>query len=155
MRWASPATSRTVAFLEEGRILEEGPPERMFSEPREEATRRFLDGSSRPAGCSRSCRDPRRAVLDWRADAALQDLLEFRPSGDQPEAIDRLVDGVQAGQEHVTLLGATGTGKTFTVAHLVEQVQRPTLVIAPNKSLAAQLANEFARSSRRTRSSTS
>ncbi|HEX6581200.1 MAG TPA: excinuclease ABC subunit UvrB [Actinomycetota bacterium] len=68
---------------------------------------------------------------------------EFRPSGDQPEAIEQLVDGVQAGQEHVTLLGATGTGKTFTVAHLVERVQRPTLVIAPNKSLAAQLANEF------------
>jgi excinuclease ABC subunit B len=68
---------------------------------------------------------------------------EFRPSGDQPEAIEQLVEGVQAGQEHVTLLGATGTGKTFTVAHLVERVQRPTLVIAPNKSLAAQLANEF------------
>jgi excinuclease ABC subunit B len=68
---------------------------------------------------------------------------EFRPSGDQPEAIERLVEGVEAGEEHVTLLGATGTGKTFTVAHLVERVQRPTLVIAPNKSLAAQLANEF------------
>ena len=68
---------------------------------------------------------------------------EFRPSGDQPEAIEQLVEGVQAGEEHVTLLGATGTGKTFTVAHLVERVQRPTLVIAPNKSLAAQLANEF------------
>jgi excinuclease ABC subunit B len=68
---------------------------------------------------------------------------EFRPSGDQPEAIEQLVEGVQSGQEHVTLLGATGTGKTFTVAHLVERVQRPTLVIAPNKSLAAQLANEF------------
>src|SRR5919106_126460 len=68
---------------------------------------------------------------------------EFRPSGDQPEAIEQLAEGVEAGQEHVTLLGATGTGKTFTVAHLVERVQRPTLVIAPNKSLAAQLANEF------------
>ena len=52
---------------------------------------------------------------------------EFRPSGDQPEAIEQLVEGVHAGQEHVTLLGATGTGKTFTVAHLVERVQRPTL----------------------------
>jgi excinuclease ABC subunit B len=68
---------------------------------------------------------------------------EFRPSGDQPDAIDLLTQGVQAGEEHITLLGATGTGKTFTVAHLVERVQRPTLVIAPNKSLAAQLANEF------------
>ena len=68
---------------------------------------------------------------------------EFSPSGDQPDAIEQLVEGVQAGEKQVTLLGATGTGKTFTVAHLVERVQRPTLVIAPNKSLGAQLANEF------------
>jgi len=68
---------------------------------------------------------------------------EFRPAGDQPAAIDQLAAAVQAGDEHVTLLGATGTGKTFTVAHVVEQIQRPTLVIAPNKSLGAQLANEF------------
>ncbi|HVF08134.1 MAG TPA: excinuclease ABC subunit UvrB [Actinomycetota bacterium] len=68
---------------------------------------------------------------------------EFRPAGDQPAAIEQLTTAVQAGDEHVTLLGATGTGKTFTIAHVVEQVQRPSLVIAPNKSLAAQLANEF------------
>jgi excinuclease ABC subunit B len=68
---------------------------------------------------------------------------EFRPAGDQPEAIEGLAQSVVAGEPHVTLLGATGTGKTFTVAHLVERVQRPTLVMAPNKSLAAQLANEF------------
>ena len=68
---------------------------------------------------------------------------EFRPSGDQPDAIEQLTESVSSGEPHVTLLGATGTGKTFTVAHLVERVQRPTLVIAPNKSLAAQLANEF------------
>ena len=68
---------------------------------------------------------------------------EFRPAGDQPEAIEQLTAAVQSGDEHVTLLGATGTGKTFTIAHVVERVQRPTLVIAPNKSLAAQLANEF------------
>jgi excinuclease ABC subunit B len=65
------------------------------------------------------------------------------PTGDQPTAIDRLVEGVQAGEPHVTLLGATGTGKTFTIANVVERVQRPTLVMAPNKSLGAQLANEF------------
>ena len=53
------------------------------------------------------------------------------------------MSAVQDGQPHTTLLGATGTGKTFTIAHVVEQVQRPTLVIAPNKSLGAQLANEF------------
>jgi excinuclease ABC subunit B len=50
---------------------------------------------------------------------------------------------VRAGDPHVTLLGATGTGKTFTIAHVIERIQRPTLVMAPNKSLAAQLANEF------------
>jgi excinuclease ABC subunit B len=65
------------------------------------------------------------------------------PAGDQPEAIRRLVDAVGGGQRDVTLLGATGTGKTFTIAHVIEQLQRPTLVIAPNKSLGAQLANEF------------
>ncbi len=68
---------------------------------------------------------------------------EFRPAGDQPKAIEQLVGAVRDGQPHTTLLGATGTGKTFTIAHVVEQIQRPTLVIAPNKSLGAQLANEF------------
>jgi excinuclease ABC subunit B len=68
---------------------------------------------------------------------------DHAPTGDQPKAIDELVAGVRAGEPHVTLLGATGTGKTFTIANVVERVQRPTLVIAPNKSLAAQLANEF------------
>jgi excinuclease ABC subunit B len=68
---------------------------------------------------------------------------EFAPSGDQPKAIDRLADGIRAGEDRLTLLGATGTGKTFTIAHVIEQVQKPTLVMAPNKSLAAQLANEF------------
>ena len=65
------------------------------------------------------------------------------PTGDQPTAIDHLVEGIQAGEPHITLLGATGTGKTFTIANVVERVQRPTIVMAPNKSLAAQLANEF------------
>jgi excinuclease ABC subunit B len=68
---------------------------------------------------------------------------DFKPAGDQPEAIRGLTQAVKAGDPVTTLLGATGTGKTFTVAHLIEQVQRPTLVIAPNKSLGAQLANEF------------
>jgi excinuclease ABC subunit B len=68
---------------------------------------------------------------------------DFEPSGDQPEAIDRLAQGVLAGEDRLTLLGATGTGKTFTIAHVIERVQKPTLVMAPNKSLAAQLANEF------------
>jgi len=68
---------------------------------------------------------------------------DFQPSGDQPEAIDELERRVKAGQRNVVLLGATGTGKSATTAWLVERLQRPTLVIAPNKTLAAQLANEF------------
>ena len=70
---------------------------------------------------------------------------DFEPTGDQPEAIDRLAVGVVRGDPHQTLLGITGSGKTFTIAHMIERVQKPTLVISPNKSLAAQLANEFRR----------
>ncbi len=70
---------------------------------------------------------------------------DFEPTGDQPEAIDALAESVMRGNDFQTLLGITGSGKTFTIAHLVERVQRPTLVISPNKSLAAQLANEFRR----------
>jgi excinuclease ABC subunit B len=68
---------------------------------------------------------------------------DFGPAGDQPTAIDQLADGVERGFDRQTLLGVTGTGKTFTIAKVIERVQKPTLVIAPNKSLAAQLANEF------------
>ena len=68
---------------------------------------------------------------------------DFRPAGDQPKAIEELAEAILAGERHVTLLGATGTGKTFTIANVIERVQKPTLVLAPNKSLAAQLANEF------------
>ena len=68
---------------------------------------------------------------------------EFQPSGDQPQAIDELEQRVRAGERDVVLLGATGTGKSATTAWLVERLQRPTLVMAPNKTLAAQLANEF------------
>jgi excinuclease ABC subunit B len=68
---------------------------------------------------------------------------EFAPAGDQPNAIDRLAEGIARGDRYQTLLGVTGTGKTFTIAGAIERVQKPTLVIAPNKSLAAQLANEF------------
>src|SRR5690348_3312238 len=68
---------------------------------------------------------------------------EFQPSGDQPQAIGELAARVNAGEKDVVLLGATGTGKSATTAWLIEQVQRPTLVLAPNKTLAAQLANEF------------
>ena len=68
---------------------------------------------------------------------------EFQPAGDQPKAIESLAEGVNVGQRFQTLLGITGSGKSATIAWTIEQVQRPTLVLAPNKSLAAQLANEF------------
>ena len=68
---------------------------------------------------------------------------DFRPSGDQPEAIARLTEGVGRGDRFQTLLGITGSGKSATIAWMIEQVQKPTLVLAPNKALAAQLANEF------------
>lgn len=67
----------------------------------------------------------------------------FKPTGDQPEAIDKLVEGLKKGYKHQTLLGVTGSGKTFTMANVIERVQRPTLVIAHNKTLAYQLASEF------------
>jgi excinuclease ABC subunit B len=67
----------------------------------------------------------------------------FEPKGDQPEAIEKLAEGIRKGYRHQTLLGATGTGKTFTMAKLVEEVNKPTLVIAHNKTLAAQLTSEF------------
>ena len=67
----------------------------------------------------------------------------FEPAGDQPEAIAALAKGINAGERYQTLLGITGSGKSATVAWMIEQVQRPTLVLAPNKSLAAQLANEY------------
>jgi excinuclease ABC subunit B len=68
---------------------------------------------------------------------------EFKPTGDQPEAIKQLVNGIETKEKYQTLLGVTGSGKTFTVANVVETVQRPTLVLAHNKTLAAQLYSEF------------
>ncbi|NMH86485.1 excinuclease ABC subunit UvrB [Flavivirga algicola] len=68
---------------------------------------------------------------------------EFSPTGDQPQAIKQLVDGITSNEKYQTLLGVTGSGKTFTVANVIEEVQRPTLVLAHNKTLAAQLYSEF------------
>ena len=67
----------------------------------------------------------------------------FKPAADQPKAIKAISEAVEAGDRFTTLLGATGTGKTMTMAGVIEQVQRPTLVMAHNKTLAAQLCNEF------------
>src|ERR687896_2531769 len=67
----------------------------------------------------------------------------YKPTADQPQAIEKISEGLNAGDRFQTLLGATGTGKTATMAWTIEQVQKPTLVIAHNKTLAAQLCNEF------------
>ena len=68
---------------------------------------------------------------------------DFQATGDQPQAVDQIIDGIDRGMVHQSLMGVTGSGKTFTMANVVERVQRPTLVIAHNKTLAAQLATEF------------
>jgi excinuclease ABC subunit B len=73
----------------------------------------------------------------------LKIVTEFEPRGDQPQAIEKLVEGIKKGSEHQVLLGVTGSGKTFTMANVIEKLQRPALVIAHNKTLAAQLYNEF------------
>lgn len=75
--------------------------------------------------------------------AKFQIISDFKPTGDQPQAIKKLVEGVQSAKKHQVLLGVTGSGKTFTMANVVAQVQRPTLVISHNKTLAGQLAQEF------------
>ena len=85
-----------------------------------------------------------RPVTDLqRTVAPFEVVSEFQPSGDQPQAIKELAQRIEAGEKHAVLLGATGTGKSATTAWLVEKLQRPTLVMAPNKTLAAQLATEF------------
>ena len=68
---------------------------------------------------------------------------EFTPAGDQPSAIKELVNGILANEQDQVLLGATGTGKTFTMAHIIESTQKPAIILAPNKTLAAQLYGEF------------
>ena len=68
---------------------------------------------------------------------------KYKPSGDQPEAISKLVEGINSGKKEQVLLGATGTGKTFTIANVIEKVNKPALVLAHNKTLAGQLYNEL------------
>ncbi|MGO1405233.1 DEAD/DEAH box helicase family protein, partial [Agrococcus casei] len=81
--------------------------------------------------------EPTRAVHPFEV------ISDYTPSGDQPKAIDELAEAINRGETDVVLLGATGTGKSATTAWLVEKLQRPTLILAHNKTLAAQLANEF------------
>ena len=68
---------------------------------------------------------------------------DYKPAGDQPQAIDKLVEGINSGMKEQTLLGVTGSGKTFTMANVIARVNRPTLVLAHNKILAAQLCTEL------------
>ncbi|MBS7021433.1 MAG: DEAD/DEAH box helicase family protein, partial [Firmicutes bacterium] len=68
---------------------------------------------------------------------------KYEPSGDQPQAIQKLVEGIEDGEKHQVLLGATGTGKTFTIANVIQEVNKPTLVLAHNKTLAGQLYGEL------------
>ena len=68
---------------------------------------------------------------------------DYKPTGDQPQAIEKLSNGILEGKKFQTLLGVTGSGKTFTMANIIEKVQRPTLVLAHNKTLAGQLYSEF------------
>src|SRR5438067_3866702 len=96
------------------------------------------------AAATRACTG--RIVTSRRYDRrmpAFQVVSEFGPAGDQPKAVEELAAGIGRGDRFQTLLGITGSGKSATIAWTIEQVQKPTLVIAPNKSLAAQLANEF------------
>src|SRR5690606_32585471 len=78
-----------------------------------------------------------------RKDGRVEVVSPYKPAGDQPAAIDELERRLKAGEQDVVLLGATGTGKSATTAWLIERMQRPTLVIEPNKTLAAQMANEL------------
>ena len=85
-----------------------------------------------------------RPVTDLqRTVAPFEVISDYVPAGDQPAAIEEIARRIQTGERDTVLLGATGTGKSATTAWLVERLQRPTLVMAPNKTLAAQLANEF------------
>ncbi|MEN9710355.1 MAG: hypothetical protein RL441_347, partial [Actinomycetota bacterium] len=86
---------------------------------------------------------PRPTTFLQRSVAPFQVVSEYVPSGDQPTAIAEIARRIRAGVEDVVLMGATGTGKSATTAWLIEELQRPTLVMAPNKTLAAQLAQEF------------
>jgi excinuclease ABC subunit B len=95
-------------------------------------------GDWRPSGYTAVMTRP-----EASADIPFQLHSPYRPAGDQPQAIRQLVEGFEAGLAHQTLLGVTGSGKTYTIANVVQAVQKPTLVLAPNKTLAAQLYGEF------------
>ena len=80
---------------------------------------------------------------DMKSDVGFKLHSEFQPTGDQPQAIEQLVQGFKEGNQFQTLLGVTGSGKTFTMANVIQALNKPTLIIAHNKTLAAQLYGEF------------
>ena len=86
---------------------------------------------------------PKLNTMQFDKEIPFKVVAPFEPMGDQPKAIEDLAAGIENGQQAQVLLGATGTGKTYTIAKVIEKVQKPTLVIAHNKTLAAQLASEF------------
>ena len=94
-------------------------------------------------GCKLLAKSTVQRHLRGASMSEFQLVTRFEPAGDQPEAIRQMVEGIEAGLAHQTLLGVTGSGKTFSVANVIQQVQRPTMVLAPNKTLAAQLYGEF------------
>ena len=80
---------------------------------------------------------------DQRSGQGFKIVSDYKMMGDQPQDVEKLVNGIKAGKKHQTLMGVTGSGKTFTMANIIEQVQKPTLVISHNKTLAAQLHGEL------------
>lgn len=86
----------------------------------------------------------RKVIESYKGGIKMFELVsKYKPSGDQPKAIKELVDGIKGGKKNQVLLGATGTGKTFTIANVIKEVDKPTLVLAHNKTLAGQLYSEF------------
>jgi excinuclease ABC subunit B len=130
---APPTCPNAARSTDNGQVTHERRLRRGGLPPPRVAALTVLSAGRRTVGCVR---------LTTEA-APFQVVSEFQPSGDQPQAIEDLARRITAGEQDVVLLGATGTGKSATTAWLVERVQRPTLVMAPNKTLAAQLANEF------------
>src|SRR3954453_12476080 len=136
MRWGSPARSPTKSHFSTAAASSRGA-RRSVSSAR--------PSGPRPAGSSAACsrRAGARPPLSSFAGPEFKLNPAYTPTADQPEAIAGLAEGIEAGERFQTLLGATGTGKPFTMAATIAEVQRPSLVIAHNKTLAAQLCNEF------------
>ena len=113
-------------------------PAKTRAEARKKASRKKRARSGPPGR-----REPEERLVPAPADARFQLVSDFEPRGDQPQAIEQLVEGIEGGSKHQVLLGVTGSGKTFTMASALAQVNRPALVLAHNKTLAAQLYQEF------------